>query len=127
MITLGGLELPPYLQWQDEFDWSPVEQATEYSTTGALLIDLAVKLTGRPITLMGTDNLGWITRAKLLQLKALAESPQEMELDYHSRTFTVRFRYDNGTPVTADKIIQRIPPRDTDLYYRLNIKLIIVG
>jgi hypothetical protein len=29
------------LDWQDEFSWSPVDQATSYSTTGALLVDVA--------------------------------------------------------------------------------------
>ena len=51
------------LDWQDEFGWSPVDQATSYSTTGALLVDVALKQAGRPITLVGTETAAWISRA----------------------------------------------------------------
>lgn len=127
MITLQGIELPPYLHWADEFTWSPVDQGEEYSTTGALLLDISIKQAGRPITLVGTDHLGFITRAKLLELQALSDTPVEMELDYHGRIFTVRFRYGDGGPVTADKIIPRIPEKATDPYRNLKINLITVG
>jgi hypothetical protein len=127
MILLDELELPPYLRWDDEFAWSPVQQAEEFSTTGALLLDISVKQAGRPMTLVGTEHLGWITRATLLQLQALADTHAEMEIDYHDRIFAVRFRYDGGGPVTADKIIPRIPEKDTDPYRNLRINLIIVG
>lgn len=63
------------LDWQDEFSWSPVDQATSYSTTGALLVDVAVKQAGRPITLMGTETAAWITRALCSTLQAWAELP----------------------------------------------------
>ena len=127
MITLAGIVLPPYLEWEDEFSWSPVDQQTEYSITGALMLDISTKLAGRPITLVGTEHLGWITRELLLDLQALADTPDVRELNYHGRIFATRFRYDSGDPVTAKKIIPRIPPRDTDPYRNLNIKLITVG
>lgn len=63
------------LQWTDEFGWSPVDQATAYSTTGALLVDVALKQSGRPITLVGTDTAAWITRALCTTLQAWAKLP----------------------------------------------------
>lgn len=127
MITLAGIELPPYLRWEDEFAWTPVEQQAGYSVTGALLLDVSTKLSGRPVTLVGTDHLGWILRASLLEVQTLSETPAERELNYHGRIFSTRFRYDSGGPVTAEPIIPRIPPRDTDPYRNLKIKLMIVG
>lgn len=127
MILLDEIELPPYLRWDDEFAWSPVQQTEEFSTTGALLLDISVKQAGRPMTLVGTEHLGWITRAKLVLLQSLADTHAEMEIDYHGRVFAVRFRYAGDGPVTAEKIIQRIPPKDTDPYRNLKINLIIVG
>ncbi len=66
-ITLTYLaatvDLGDRLQWVDEYDWSPVEQRTEYSTTGALLVDVGLKLAGRTITLQGTDTAAWMSRA----------------------------------------------------------------
>ena len=63
------------LDWQDEFSWSPVDQATSYSTTGALLVDVALKQAGRPITLIGTETAAWISRALCSTLQAWAELP----------------------------------------------------
>ena len=63
------------LDWQDEFGWSPVDQTTSYSTTGALLVDVALKQAGRPITLVGTETAAWISRALCSTLQAWAELP----------------------------------------------------
>lgn len=63
------------LQWTDEYDWSPVEQSSEYSTEGALLVDEALKLAGRPITLEGIDTAAWISRALCDTLQAWACLP----------------------------------------------------
>lgn len=79
MITLTynatTATLSDRLQWVDEYDWSPVEQRTEYSTTGALLVDVGVKLAGRPITLQGSDTAAWISRTLCDSLKAWAALP----------------------------------------------------
>ena len=57
-LTYNGTtaNLGDRLHWADEFDWSPVEQSTTYSTTGRLLVDLSTKLSGQPITLEGADT-----------------------------------------------------------------------
>lgn len=76
-LTYNGVtaHISDRLDWQDEFSWSPVDQATSYSTTGALLIDVALKQAGRPITLIGTETAAWITRALCSTLQAWAELP----------------------------------------------------
>lgn len=56
------LDLGDRLDWSDEYAWSPVQQATEYSTTGALLVDVGTKLAGRPITLAGDQTAAWLSR-----------------------------------------------------------------
>ena len=75
------LALSDRLAWTDEFGWSPVEQSTEYSTTGALLVHVATKLAGRPITLEGKETATWISRATCQALEAWAALPgAEFEL-----------------------------------------------
>lgn len=76
-LTYNGVtaHISDRLDWQDEFSWSPVEQATSYSTTGALLVDVALKQAGRPITLMGTETAAWVTRALCSTLQAWANLP----------------------------------------------------
>ncbi len=127
-ITLGELTLPPYLLWEDEIGWSAVMQTTGYFLSGSLEIQEGIKLSGRPITLVGEMHLGWITRSLLLSIQALAQTPQELPLDYHGREFTVRFRQGNNEkPVEAVPLVKRIPPKDTDKYHSLVIRLMEVA
>ena len=82
-LSLAGttLALSDRLAWTDEFSWSPVQQALEYSTTGVPLIDLAVKQAGRPITLEGKETATWLPRATCVALEAWAALPgAEFEL-----------------------------------------------
>lgn len=89
-ITLGALTLPQGLRWADEFEWTPLAQATEYSLTGALLVEQATKQAGRPITLVGGKDFAWLTRAQAAALKALLDTGAAMTLTLHdARTFTV--------------------------------------
>ena len=98
-LTYNGTTatLSDRLQWTDEFDWSPVEQATAYSTTGALLVDVAVKQAGQPITLEGTDTNAWITRALCSTLQAWAALPGiELALVLRGTTHAVIFDHAQG-------------------------------
>lgn len=76
-LTYNGTTaaLSDRLAWVDEFDWTPVVQSTEPSTTGALLVDVGVLQAGRPITLQGTDTAAWVSRALCDTLQAWAALP----------------------------------------------------
>ena len=85
------------LDWQDEFSWSPVDQATSYSTTGALLVDVALRQAGRPITLIGTETAAWISRALCSTLLAWAELPGiELTLVVRGQSRQVMFDHAKG-------------------------------
>ena len=93
-LTYSGTTatLSDRLHWSDEYDWSPVEQSTEYSTEGALLVDVAVKLAGRPITLEGSDTAAWLSRAVCDTLQAWAALPGiELTLVVRGVAHTVMF------------------------------------
>lgn len=124
-ITLGAITLPSGLAWGDEFDWTPVEQSSDYSLTGALILQTATKLKGRPITLVGqsdgADHTAWISRANLLILKtALNVAGATFTLTLHdARIFTVAA---NGpvkaAPLPAYKSLLPANP-DSDHWYLL--------
>lgn len=105
-LTAGSttIELDPDLQWVDRHSWSPVVQQATHSVTGNLIVDEAVKLAGRPITLQPPDSdAAWMPLATVSQLEALAAVPdREMLLSFHGTTFTVRFRYTDGAAVEAE-------------------------
>lgn len=93
-LTYAGttVEIGDRLQWTDEFSWSPVEQSTEYSTTGALLVDVGVKQAGGPITLDGVETKAWLARAECETLQAWARLPGiELTLTLRGVARTVMF------------------------------------
>lgn len=70
--TLDGVSIPAGMVWIDEFDWSDAVQEVEHGITGALLVDAGQRLAGRPITLQGEDDSGWIERSVLASIQAKA-------------------------------------------------------
>lgn len=96
-LTYNGTtaHLSDRLQWTNEYDWSPVDQATGYSTRGALLVDVALKLAGQPITLDGTSTNTWISRALCDTLKAWAALPG-VQFDLVLRGTTHRVMFDHA-------------------------------
>lgn len=61
----------PDLIWEDEGHWDPLAQSRTYSLTGALVIEEAGRLAGRPVTLAGGASFAWLTRADVALLRAL--------------------------------------------------------
>lgn len=116
-ITLGALVLPSGLIWSDEHAWSPVEQATERTLSGALVIEEATKQKGRPITLSGArdgdEYTTWIARAQtylgyasLESLRAallVAEAALTLTL-HDGRTFAVAPRHDGEGPLQVSPL-----------------------
>ncbi|MFO7582113.1 hypothetical protein, partial [Guyparkeria sp.] len=97
VITLDTITLPGDLEWTDEFDWTPVEQSHEPSLTGALIIDESARLTGRPVTLSGGENFGWITRDTVEALYLLLTPGRVMTLTLaDARTLSVTWRHGDG-------------------------------
>lgn len=123
IITLGQIQLPDDLEWVDEFDWCPVEDSIDKGLSGSLIVQTGTLLAGRPITLSGSDNSAWISRAVLEQVKALADVPQSgLTLNYHGRSFNVRFRY-TEKPYSARPVVFWSGAPDDDDYYTVTIRL----
>lgn len=91
-----AIELPDDLLWTDEYDWAPIEQAVEYSITGALIRDEMPKREGRPMTLAAGDDWGWISRETLEQVYLLTLEPgARFNLTYRGRPYVVAFDHVN--------------------------------
>lgn len=102
-VSETTLILPSDLMWSDEFEWHEIVEASERSLSGALVIDQARRLRGRPITLQPSDeNSAWMAREALAQL-ALWEKTANltMQLNLRGLVMNVRFRRWDGTPIEA--------------------------
>lgn len=111
------LALPDDLLWTDEYGWRAVEQTTQYTITGALLVEAAERQAGRPITLEGGPNWGWLTRAQLEQLRAWAALPaQAFDLVIRGETArSVAFDHAAG-PIDARPVVPYADPAAGDFY-----------
>lgn len=132
MITLGSIQLPSGLAWSDEFTWSPVVQSSEYSLTGALIVQTAVKLAGRPITLIGqssgNDHTAWMPRSDVMALQAALATPgATFTLTLHDgRTFLVMPAADvplEVTPLAVYGSFTPATPGAGHLYVMNSLKL----
>ena len=128
-LTYNGTtaNLSDRLQWTNEYDWSPVDQATGYSTRGALLVDVGLKLAGQPITLEGTDTNAWISRALCSTLQAWAALPGiQLDLVLRGETHQVIFDHAKGG-FTAQPIWKLLDGEITpELMYRPTFKFLKV-
>lgn len=111
------LQLSGQMAWTDEFDWQPVVQSSSYSLDGALVVEAAAKQAGRPITLAGAEDRGWVTRADVQSLLAAAARPglvMQLTLD-DGRQFDVVFRHED-TPLQAEPVMFQVPLEAADAY-----------
>lgn len=74
-MTLDTITLPADLLWVDEYRWTRVAQQVDIMADGAVVVQADAQQTGRPITLAGGDNFGWIDRTTLELLRAKANQP----------------------------------------------------
>lgn len=112
----GTVNLPADLTWTDEFTWAQVEQSTEYTTTGALVIDAWAKQAGRPITLEGSETHAWCARTLLNTLNAWASQPSTtFTLSLRGVSRTVVFNHEAGA-LSATPIVDYSDPADADFY-----------
>lgn len=121
------LTLPGDLLWTDENSWHPVEQATERTITGALIVSVAARAKGRPITLAPEDDgSAWMTRSTLEALRNLAAAPGKvMTLTLRGVSYSVMFRHHDGAAVDASPVVHfsDVEPGD---YYRATLRLMEV-
>lgn len=113
---LAGIELSRGMLWVDEFNWSAVQKSVERGITGVQIIDAAARIEGRPITLQAVEDQGWISRATLLAVRALADAPgvqYPLQLA-DGREFTVQFAADD--PIAATPISRPELPAETHPY-----------
>lgn len=111
-----ALALPEQLSWPDEFTWRQVEQSTDYTTTGALVLDAWAKQAGRPITLQGATNRAWCERGALLTLRTWAGQPGlVLALLLRGVVHQVAFNHEAGA-LGAEPIDDVVDPVDADPY-----------
>lgn len=117
-IDLTGLVI------ENEFSKQLIDSDVEYSLDGRPIIWEQEIPSGKAFDLIGTDDSGWLQRSVLNSLQTLAAVPNSSyTLRYEGELKTVRFRNEDQPVISADLIIDRSNPDDTDWYNNVRIKL----
>lgn len=104
--------LPDDAIWLDEFAWPPVVQRTEYSVTGALLVDAAAKAAGQPMTI----DCRWVAYSLLQTLQTWRALPgQTFTLFFRGVSHTVIFDHQAGA-IEATPVVDYAVPAAADLW-----------
>ena len=127
-MQLDTVTIPDSLQWVNEFEDNQVEQTHDRTLSGALSLQAAVKVYGRPINLVGGDDGGWISRATALALRALEASPGKvMTLTLaDASTHRVVFDRSRGPAFESQMIMRFAYPSDTS-WYTCALRLLTVS
>jgi hypothetical protein len=131
MITLEDddttITLHDDLFWSDEHGWNMVEQTSDRTITGALVVQASAKVAGRPITLTPeNDSSAWMSREVLDQLRNFATVPgKELTLTLRGEPRAVIFRHHDGIALDARPVVHfnDVEPGD---WYLVTLRLMEV-
>lgn len=117
-VDTTTVNLNPDLFWEDEHNWHPVEQSAERTLTGDLIVQVAQRNAGRPITLRPEDDSSAATSlADLQQLRNWAAVPgQAMTLILRGVSRSVMFRHHDGLAIEARPWVHRSDVQTGDWY-----------
>ena len=119
---LVTLNLPSGMHWIDEFDHVALKSKPTLTLDGGQILEQSIQTKGRPITLEAADDHGWITRATLIALQAMASAVTPLTFTHaDGRIFSVAFA--DSKPLTARPIWPLSLPVDEDVYI-VTLKLI---
>jgi hypothetical protein len=126
----GPIDLPNDMFWTDEHKWVPAVAKPQFTLTGALVIESAAKLAGRPISLEPPEDMAWVSRATVEALREWAATPGRrfklaFEYPTDTRQFIVVFRH-NETPLEATPVLG-FPQFADDNWFRLAVRFTQVG
>ncbi len=98
LVTNATVTLNPDLKWTDENNWHPVEQNADRTITGALVVQIGVRVGGRPYTLEPEDDSSaWMNFSEVEQLRNWAAVPGlQMTLTLRGIERAVIFRHQDG-------------------------------
>lgn len=75
MITLDGTEITADLLWIDEYTWNLVEQQEIIMSDGSIVVQAEAQQTGRPISLIGGDTFGYVTKSVVDIVQGYVDTP----------------------------------------------------
>ena len=128
-MQLDTVTLPDDLQWMNEFEWNQNVQSQQRTLSGAMEIQSAALLYGRPIRLQGGADGGWITRATATAIRALETDPTRVMILtglLDQAPLSVVFDRSSGAAFESQMIMRYAYP-DDQTWYSCALRLLTVA
>lgn len=128
MILLNGHALNGSLQWTERHQSHQVEQSVRVTLGGRTVINAAPLVNGRNITLVASEDTGWLTKTDVEHLEAMAAIPGAVwSFTYHGEVVDalVVFRHHEAPALDMSPLTPKKEPLPED-YYIGTIKLMQV-
>lgn len=114
--TTTTVPLSDDFAFPEQYTWAQLQMQKTYSVTGALIVQTGQKQTGRQITLQGSDQHAWVTRADLATLRTLAATPGAvLALLFRGVTYSVMFDHEAGA-IDAAPVADFATEEPTDFF-----------
>lgn len=122
-LNLGGVALNPEMVWQDRNSWQPVAQSVARTLGGKQITYSQSLIKGRPITLVASNDRGWLDKDQVDLVQAIAEVPGSVyTFQYGAEVYQVQFRHQESPAFIAEAFVPRIEEQGTD-YFTATIRL----
>lgn len=122
-VTLGGVTLNENMAWAERFASHAVAQSTRITLGGRSVVYSLGLTKGQPITLVATEDTGWIDYTTVQALQAMADSPGAVyTLVYGTDSLSVIFRHQEPPALDLAPLVYRVAFDPTD-YFIGQIKL----
>jgi len=116
-IMLNGVALSGSLQWKDRLAYTPVAQEV-LTTLGGNPVVYSKALHGnRPVTLVASEDTGWLTKAMVDAIEAMASVPGGVyTLNFHGEVLNVIFAHHDSPAIDIVPLQPKAVPLPEDCY-----------
>ena len=116
-IILNGVTLNGSLQWTDQYSYSPVAQEVLVTLGGNPVIFSKALQGNQPITLVASEETGWLTKTMVDAIDGMAAIPRAVyTLNLHGKVVNVVFAHHDGPAVSLTPLQPRAIPLPEDCY-----------
>jgi hypothetical protein len=107
-IVLGGVTLNPSMQWVDRYETHTVLQNRKLTLAGTPVIRQLALPSSIPITLVATQDTGWITKDMFDAVKALSlAAATSYTFSFFGEAYDVVFRHDEEPCISFTPILYK--------------------
>lgn len=129
-LSLNGITLNPNAKWPDKRTSQGVQQSVQEALGDSIVVFSVPRTAGRRFTILADRESGWIQKAAVEQLEAIADEPGGIYvLNVNGIEYSVMFDHENEPAFSARALIDQLN-EDADgdgSWFTYTMKLMLVS